>query len=217
MMMKLKAIVVLAALLLSAGCDGRPEMAVRTYELNRLEYAEAETLLTPYVREGGLISGTGRLLTVRETPDRLDSIAELLKRYDGAPAVVTLHFQVIEAGDFAGGDSAIARVEAPLRELFRYRGYRLLSDVRVRALEGVPFAQQQGTIRVAGTVRAVTQEGPHAGVTMELTVASAGESVSTVVSGAPGKTMLIGSQSRSGGGGLILAVNPTVEVRGAQP
>ena len=215
--MKLSCIAVLAAVLMAGGCDGRREMTVRTYELHRLKYAEAETLLTPYVGEGGHISGTGRLLTVRETPDRLDSIASLLKRYDGVPVMVTLHFQVIEAGDFAGEDSAIARVEAPLRGLFRYRGYRLLSELTVRAREGVPFAQQQGAISVAGTVRAVTTEGPHAGVTMELAVSSGRDSVSTMVSGTPGKTMLIGSQSRSGGG-LILAVNPTVEgdTRGVQ-
>ncbi|HEV7587157.1 MAG TPA: hypothetical protein VGO40_03410, partial [Longimicrobium sp.] len=117
-------VLALAALALGA-CDKRRGMAVRTYELHRLTVDEAETLLTPYVDEGGFISGKNRLLTVRERPQRLDSIAAILRRYDGSPQVVALHFQVIEAGDFAGGDSTIARVEAPLRELFRYRGYRL--------------------------------------------------------------------------------------------
>lgn len=209
--MKTRTIAVLAAALLAAGCDSRRGMVVRTYELHRLGYPEAETLLTPYVGEGGFISGKGRLLTVRERPDRLDSIAAVLKRYDGAPLAVTLHFQVIEAGDFGGGDSAIARVEAPLRELFRYRGYRLLNDVTVRAVEGVPFAHQERDVRVTGTVRAVTPSGPDAGVTVEVAVATADGSVSTAVSGAPGKTLLIGSQKKGGGGALILAVQPTVE------
>lgn len=209
--MKTMTVAVLAAAVLASACDSRRGMAVRTYELHRLGYSEAETLLTPYVREGGFISGKGRLLTVREKPDRLDSIAAVLKRYDGAPRAVTLHFQVVEAGDFAGGDSAIARVEAPLRELFRYRGYRLLNDATVRAVEGVPFTHQERGVRVSGTVRAVTPTGPDAGVTVEVAVETEGGSVSTAVSGAPGKTLLIGSQKQGGGGALILAVQPTIE------
>ncbi|HYH78901.1 MAG TPA: hypothetical protein VEX86_03870, partial [Longimicrobium sp.] len=164
-------------------------------------------------------SGKGRLLTVRERPDRLDSIAVVLKRYDGAPQAVTLHFQVIEAGDFAQGDSAIARVEAPLRELFRYRGYRLLNAMTVRAVEGVPFAHQEKDVRVTGAVRAVTPSGPDAAVTVEVAVTTADGSVSTAVSGAPGKTLLIGSQTHGGGGAVILAVRPTIDpaARGAGP
>src|SRR3954468_9021156 len=139
---KTMGVLALAVLALS-GCDSRKGMSVRTYELHRLSLDEATTLITPYVTEGGFISGKNRLMTVREKPTRLDSIAVILKRYDGAPEAVTLHFQVIEAGDFAGSDSAIARVEAPLRELFRYRGYRLVGEVTVQAMEGTPFRQEQ--------------------------------------------------------------------------
>lgn len=216
-MMKLKAMVVLAAVLLAAGCDSRRGMAVRTYELHRLDYSEAETLVTPYVREGGFISGKGRLLTVRESPDRLDSIAALLKRYDGVPVLVTLRFQVIEAGDFEGGDSAIARVEAPLRDMFRYRGYRLQTELVVTALEGVPFRHQQGTLRLSGTVSAGTSAGAQAGLTIEVEFESGGDSLNTIVNGAPGKTVLIGVQRRTGGGGLILAVHPTLGASPAGP
>lgn len=215
--MKLKAIVVLAAILVAAGCDSRRGMAVRTYELHRLDYSEAETLVTPYVREGGFISGKGRLLTVRESPDRLDSIAALLKRYDGVPALVTLRFQVIEAGDFEGGDSAIARVEAPLREMFRYRGYRLQTELVVVALEGVPFRHQQGVVRVSGTVSSGSVVGAQGGLTIQVEFESGGDSLNTMINGTPGKTMLIGMQRRTGGGGLILAVQPTLGVNAPQP
>jgi hypothetical protein len=217
MMMKLKAILVLAAILLAAACDSRRGMAVRTYELHRLDYSEAETLVTPYVREGGFISGKGRLLTVRESPDRLDSITALLKRYDGVPAVVTLRFQVIEAGDFEGGDSAIARVEAPLRDMFRYRGYRLQNELLVTALEGVPFRYQQGVVRLSGTVRAGTAAGAQAGLTIQVDFESGGDALSTIINATPGKTMLIGVQRRTGGGGLILAVQPTLGANAPQP
>jgi hypothetical protein len=204
----------LAAALLLAGCDRERGMGVRTYELHRLQSDEAITLLTPYIREGGFISGKGRLVTVREKPDRLDSIAAVLRRYDGAPVAVSLHFQVIEAGDFEGGDSAIARVEAPLRELFRYRGYRLVKDATLQAVEGVPFNQADDAVKISGQLRAVTPDGPDAGVTIDVSVTTPGGTVSTAVSGAPGQTLLIGSQKQGGNGALILAVQPTI-ARGA--
>src|SRR5215218_1557303 len=181
MMRKTMAVLALAALALGA-CDNRRGMAVRTYTLHRLTVDEASTLLTPYVDEGGYISGKNRFLTVRERPEKLDSIAVILRRYDGAPQAVALHFQVIEAGDFAGGDSAIARVEAPLRELFRYRGYRLLGEVTVQAMEGTPFRQEQEGLKVAGTVHEVTPAGPDARVTVEVEVTSPSGSVTTSVS-----------------------------------
>jgi hypothetical protein len=202
------AVLALAALALG-GCDKRRGMTVRTYPLHRLTFQEASTLLTPYVDEGGYISGKERFVTVRERPARLDSIAAVLKRYD-APHVVALRFQVIEAGDFAGGDSAIARVEAPLRELFRYRGYRLVGELSVRAMEGMPFRQEQEGLRVAGSVGEVTPAGPDARVTVEVSVTSPSGSVLTTVSGAPGKTMIIGTQKRTGGGAIIAAVTPEV-------
>lgn len=213
-MKKTMAVLALAALALGA-CDKRRGMSVRTYTLHRLTVDEAETLLTPYVDEGGFISGKNRFLTVRERPQKLDSIAAILQRYDGAPQPVSLHFQVIEAGDFAGGDSAIARVEAPLRELFRYRGYRLLGEVTVQAMEGAPFHQEQPGLRVGGSVREVTPAGPDARVTLEVEVASDGGSVSTSVSGAPGKTLVVGSQKKTGGGAIIAAVTPELVPAGA--
>ena len=207
---KMLATIALAALALAA-CDSRRGMVVRTYELHRLTSQEVDALLTPYVNEGGYFTVRNRLLTVREKPDRLDSIAAILKRYDGAPPAVMLHFQVIEAGDFAGSDSAIARVEAPLRQLFRYPGYRLLGDLTVRAVEGMNFAQSQPDLRVSGAVGEVTPSGPDARVTLEVTVETNRGSVTTSVSGAPGKTLVIGTQQSAGGkGALIAAVTPQV-------
>ena len=203
------AVLALAALALGA-CDKKRGMTVRTYELHRLTSEEAMTLLTPYIAEGGYISGRNRFITVRERPEQLDSISVILKRYDGAPQAVALHFQVIEAGDFVGGDSAIARVEAPLRELFRYRGYRLVGEVTVQAMEGTPFRQEQEGLRVAGTVHEVTPSGPDARVTVEVEVSSPSGSVTTSVSGAPGKTLVVGTQKKTGGGAIIAAVTPEV-------
>ncbi|MFL5386331.1 MAG: hypothetical protein ACJ8GN_27755 [Longimicrobiaceae bacterium] len=211
-MKKTTTLLALAALALGA-CDSHRGMVVRTYPLHRLSADEATTLLTPYVGEGGYLTGRSRFVTVRERPAQLDSIAAVLRRYDGGPQMVTLRFQVIEAGDFAGGDSAIARVVAPLRELFRYRGYRLLGEVTVVALEGGHFLQVQPGLRIDGTVREATATGPEARVTLDLEVESEGSSVTTSVSGVPGKTMIVGSQKKTGGGAIIAAVTPEVAQR----
>src|SRR5918998_926301 len=99
-MKKTMAVLALAALALGA-CDSHRGMTTRTYPLHRLSSEDAVTLLTPYVGEGGYLSGRSRFVTVRERPAQLDSIAAVLRRYDDGPETVTLRFQVIEAGDFA--------------------------------------------------------------------------------------------------------------------
>ncbi|MFL5543055.1 MAG: hypothetical protein ACJ8J0_29030 [Longimicrobiaceae bacterium] len=208
-MKKTMALLALAALALGA-CDSHRGMVVRTYPLHRLGTDEAVTLLTPYVGEGGYLTGRSRFVTVRERPAQLDSIAAVLRRYDGAPQTVTLHFQVIEAGDFAGGDSAIARVVGPLRELLRYRGYRLVGEMTVVALEGGHFLQSQPGLRIDGMVREATLAGPDARVTLDLEVTGDDGSVATSVSGLPGKTLVVGSQKKRGGGAIIAAVTPEV-------
>ena len=197
----------LAVLALGA-CDKRRGMVARTYTLHRLTYQEAESLLTPYVGEGGYISGKDRFITVRERPERLDSITAILLRYDGGPHAVTLRFQVIEAGDFAGGDSTIARVEAPLRELFRYRGYRLLGEMTMQATEMGGFEGSQPGLHVEGVIHRVISTGPDARINLAVKVESQGSSISTSVGAVPGKTIIIGSQKKTGGGAIIAAVTP---------
>ncbi|MBV9107863.1 MAG: hypothetical protein JO306_00475 [Gemmatimonadetes bacterium] len=216
--MNWKTIAAAAALLSLAACDRGRGNQVRTYELHRLSYKQAETLLTPYIREGGYISGQDRLLSVRESPDRLDSIATILKRYDGAPQAVTLYFQVIEAGDFDATDPAAAPVVAPLRDVLRYRGYRLVRSVVVPAMEGGDFQDTEAGLRIAGTVERVTPSGPDAAVTLKVQVDADSASVMTGVSGAPGQTLVIGSARKKGGSGaLIVAVRPVLGAMVAAP
>ena len=207
-----------AALLLLSACYSRRGMVVRTFELHRLSAHDATNLLTPYVTEGGMITGDKQLLTVRETPARLDSIGRILGRYDGAPRAVTLYFQVIEAGDFDASDPAIASVVAPLRDVLRYRGYRLLREVAVPAVEGGDFEQRDAGLRIAGQVEQVTETGPEAAVTLKVQVETDSASVITGVSGAPGQTLVIGSaRNRGGAGALIVAVRPVLGAMGTAP
>src|SRR5215211_109995 len=67
-------------------------------------------------------------LTMTASRAKLDQIEELLRRYDVASPTVRLRFQIIEADGFSTNDSSIAEVEAALRELFRFQGYRLVAD-----------------------------------------------------------------------------------------
>ncbi|HWK88721.1 MAG TPA: hypothetical protein VNP72_01950 [Longimicrobium sp.] len=208
MIRRMAAAAVLAAL---AACgNDRAGTEVRTFVLHTLTVEDASALLTPYVRQGGFLSGRRHLLTVRESSEQLDTIAAVLQRYDGAPEIMSLHFQVIEAGDFAGGDSAIARVEAPLREMLRYRGYRLVRDVTVQAVEGRGFSHKEEDVQIEGVLTEVTATGPNPSVTLDVGVMMENGEIKTSVSGQPGKTLVIGTQKQQGGAGaVILVVRPT--------
>ncbi len=136
---KVAAVVLGGATLFSMGCE--PELEVETFELERLDASDAAALVSPYVypdREGaaGMLDFNARQLTVRETPDNLRRIREVLEQYDQPATNVTLHFQLIEANGFAGRDEAIAKVENELRSLLRYEGYRLVGEAVMQIREG---------------------------------------------------------------------------------
>jgi hypothetical protein len=59
----------------------------------------------------------------------------MLSRFDVAAPDLRLRFQLIEADGFTGVDPAIADVEAALRELFRFSGYRLVSESMITAAQ----------------------------------------------------------------------------------
>ncbi len=75
-------------------------------------------LIEPYVyRDRSTLSMTEGLLTVRELPENLDRIAEVLEEYDRPRAAVRLHFQLIQANGFEDPDESIQAVEVELRKL----------------------------------------------------------------------------------------------------
>jgi len=123
MAMVVGAILVLGA----AGCskDDTPELETRTFEVLHLEDWVAEALVEPYVyanRQGapGMASMVDGKLTVRETPDNLQRIEEVLFEFDRPTPAVRLTFQIIEANGSTGTDPQIAEVEEALRQLFRF-------------------------------------------------------------------------------------------------
>ncbi len=221
----------LAALTMSCG----EELDVRTFDLSRLEASEAEALIAPYVftdreRAPGSSSHTDGILTVRELPENLDRIGAVLDRYDQAAADVQLHFQIIEADGFAQRDQAIAEVEAELRKLLRYEGYRLVGEAVIQVREGGGSTQQrvQPAIEMKSAAGGVAPFDVEArvgrvrdaedGTDVLLSVALSdpwNRLLETTVTVADGRTMVLGTTSgrpdREGNAAaLILVVTPII-------
>src|SRR2546422_7601954 len=135
--------ITVAALL--AACSPRgPNLDTRTFALKYLRGSDAIPIVVPYVytdrpNAKGVFSVSDNAITVRETPDNLDKIARVLAQYDRPRPFVRLTFHLIEADGAATTDPVIRDVEATLRQLFRFRGYRLVA-------EGVGSATEKGGV-----------------------------------------------------------------------
>lgn len=133
--MRLKSVVLVGIIAISACGSNRED--TRTFELVHLSGDRAAALIRPHVGDTAQImyraSEEPPALTVQASPERLQRIQEILRRYDVPAPDVQLRFQLIEADGFTEADPAIAEVEAALRELFRFRGYRLVTEAMVRS------------------------------------------------------------------------------------
>lgn len=215
----------LAMLLLAiVACDARRGMETRTFTLNRLNNDEALALLTPYIRDGGRLSGRGKFVTVTEEPERLQAIEDVLSRYDGNqnPVDIILHVQVIEADGFTGRDTAIADIEQTLRQTFRYRGYRLAGEAHIQAREGTVFrrsigrgyvtGQNEGGYMLEGRVDRVATSQKEQRVPIDIQLRGPNQGgfveVASTVTGTMGKPTVLGQST--GNGAVILVIRPTL-------
>lgn len=106
---------------------------VQTWMLRHLDPSVAATLVTPYVDytpHGGvfLAGGTVRGITVRAIPAVLARVDSILKVNDREAVSVRVRYQVVAALDSAFSDPALAPIEAELRGVLRYNGYRMLAQ-----------------------------------------------------------------------------------------
>lgn len=188
-----------------AACSAEPELETRTFELEHLRDEEAADVVRPYVFEdrpsaAGAISHFPGGLTVRETRDNLERIGRVLERFDRPEPGVRLQFQIIEADGFDGSDPEIADVEAALRQLFRFDGYRLVADAQVGAMEGGGSSQiirgdgdeEYGIFANVGDVRTVG-DGGSVELTVELMAAQVGRAITTSMTVPVGRTVILGS------------------------
>lgn len=147
-MRRVTALSVMLLLLAVTACSRQAELDTRTFALDHIESWEAAALIAPYVyedREGaaGTFSEATGVITVRETEDNLEKIGRVLAEFDQPRPDIQLHFQLIEANGAEESDPAIADVEAELRRLFRYQGYRLMGEAFARTTsEGGEFMQE---------------------------------------------------------------------------
>jgi len=216
-------LVLLAAL---ASCGG-PSLDTQTFELRYIDYVDerfADAVVGPYVykeRPGapGTYGFTSRTITVRETPENLDRIALVLARLDRPPANVRLVFTVIHADGAGTRDSSLAPIEAQLRRLFRFRGYRAAAQAITAAVEHTEFNHELFTdgagglairIGISGELESASVRGDSGvvRVRVRLQAPEMGVDIGTRLSIGLNQTALLGGQSGSRRGALILSVRP---------
>lgn len=217
----------------SAAAQGsRDPVTVRTFMLQRLSQQQAADLLAPYTSqgkgEGVFTAGTGvHGVTVRGTRETLERVDSLLRANDHPARTVRLRFQLIAASDSTlPRDPSIADVDAALRGLFQFKGYRLLSDGVVFTVEGTPLfsmslkGDEGERYEVTGVLRALAS-GP-AGDVADLDVnlkrpgvegAFAGSAILSTRLNAPlGKAVVLGSGAGQGNTTtMILVVRPEAQ------
>lgn len=198
-----------------------PTLETQTFELQYMPDWEAAQLVEPYVFADrpdapGYMSAVSNMLTVRETPDNLERIQRVLAEYDRPKPTIRLHFQLIEANGSTTADPAIADVEAELRKLFRYEGYRLITEAIVGGTQGSHVEQVVGDSTGEWIVTAHIENVRVTGDSGTVQVAAGVRSpirgaFETTVNARIGQTLVVGNAQLIGGGGtLILTVRPEV-------
>jgi hypothetical protein len=198
---------IVLALIALAACDRSYRgMETKSYQLARLSSDEAISLLTPYIGEGGYLSGKNGIITVREKPERLKAVEDLLKRFDGGGEAqdVVMTLQVIEADGFTERDTRIADIESTLRETFKYTGYRLLGETQVRAREDSPFSQAVENMQIRG--RVLRMAGNRVPIEIQLKTEKA--ELGSTVTAEMGKPVVLGQSV--GSGAIILVIRPSL-------
>ncbi|MGD8496829.1 MAG: hypothetical protein PVF05_11610 [Gemmatimonadales bacterium] len=210
----------LLALIFAASACGRPEMETRTFRLQKLEAGRAGELLEPYVTavEGGsmsVVTGETPALTIRQTPEALDRIGEVLAEFDKPDPTLTLRFRVIEADGFETDEESLADVLPTLREVLGFEGYRLLGETQ--AIAGA-WGEVQQTIATEGDLFVISCHVGELRVTddagsvrLEVRLGDYGHEVlSTEVTVPIGRTVVLGTSRPSPQrGAFILTVEPT--------
>ncbi len=197
--------------LLSTACERAPRLETRTFAVNNLAPHQVEALVAPYVyvdrpTNAGVMSTGENALTVRETPDNLEKIARVLEEFDQARPDVRLRFQVIEADGFQGSDLAIADVEAQLRKLFQFRGYRLAAQAMLTVTDGSEIRQSlsgaEDVYLVDGSAH--WRSGGATALQIRLWHGRNDILLETAVNVRPGQTLVLGTSPKEGSTATLL-------------
>lgn len=209
----------------------KADMSERTFRLIHLDPKDAAALVAPYLHPpfaSVYEAGSIRAITVRETAATLLRVEALLKEYDRAPETVILRFQLIAAESTQSRDPAIAAVESQLRTLFRFPGYRLLSEAT--AMAGIysdfqlliPAGEER--LQLTGSVGSVNAGQPDPSIQLRVSLerptpvvekgtghVMAGGLLGTRLTIPLGQTVVMGSTTPGGSiQALILVVRPEI-------
>ncbi len=208
---------VLLLMIVPLACTRESTIDTRTFALQYIEAGTALGLLDPYVfgdrpNNPGTISATQSTVTVRETPDNLEKIARVLEEYDVPSPWVRLSFQIIEADGAAAVDPDIAEVEAELRRLFRYDGYRLVGQAVVSATSRSRVEQAirsradpEKTFFIEVEVGEIRQIGDTGFVNMHVELrAGVMGGLATQINARTGQTVVLGNAQLGGGDGTTI-------------
>lgn len=212
---------------LFSACTAGPELETRTFELKYVDASDARDLIRPYVYDrpsqpGTVSEGSGPAISVRETRDNLDQIERMLAQFDRPPRAIRLFFQLIEADGAQPADPAIADVEAELRKVFRFEGYRLMSEATMTALGGAGLEQRlfdqepkRGgwvSFDLRGVLGRPQGPGDSTQVSLEIRLHPSGQPAlfSAQVMVPLGKTMVLGTTRLPSGMGIILTVRAEI-------
>src|SRR5881628_1126804 len=188
--------------LLTACSPHGPSLDTRTFALKYLRGPDAVPIIVPYVYTDrpngkGVFSVSDNAITVRETPDNLDKIARVLAEYDRPQPFVRLTFHLIEADGATSTDPAIRDVEATLRRLFRFQGYRLVAEGVVSATEKGEVTQVLGSetehYELFASVQRLAGSADSATVELSVRLVGRGGSFHTTVTVPVGNTAVLGN------------------------
>jgi len=99
-------------------------------------------------------------------------------------------------------------VEATLKKLFRFRGYRLVEEGIFSASEGGEVTQAMGGYQVAAGIHRVSGTGDRAAVELGVRLSGRDVEFRTTVGLPAGKTAVLGNVGEDPRGTLILTVRP---------
>jgi hypothetical protein len=218
--MNTRALLTLALTAALGACGRSAKLETRTFELTYLHPGEAHAIISPYVYADrptgkGVVSLAGTTITVRETRDNLDKIARVLAQYDRPQPTVRLTFRLIRADGVATVDPTIADVEATLRKLFRFRGYRLVGEGVVSGIEGSAVSQTLGgggeQYGLDTEIQRLSGQGDSATVQLKVRLNLFPGTFQTRVGVPVGKTAVLGNvQGGPARTTLILTVRPDI-------
>jgi hypothetical protein len=163
----------------------QPPLTVKTIELRYLRPDDAAKLIAPYIslRGGVFEAGSLHAITVRDAAPVVARIDSLLRAHDRAPETVVLRFQLIAALDTATGqpDARIARVDAALRDLFRFKSYVLLAEGSARTEDGNSFTLTMSARipRYMSADASITPDDPRQVITSQFAVDGMVEGIET--------------------------------------